>query len=80
GKTEVVSPRAVLPPSIVLDPMLRSWLLEDVGRGDRSSYSTRCRCGVAMNHRMELDDAVMIKDNHISVAGGIGEAIARIRR
>lgn len=35
--------------------------------------------GGAVNHRMGLDDAVMIKDNHIVAAGGIGEAITRIR-
>jgi nicotinate-nucleotide pyrophosphorylase (carboxylating) len=35
--------------------------------------------GGAINHRMGLDDAVMIKDNHIVAAGGIGEAISRIR-
>ncbi|KJH69899.1 carboxylating nicotinate-nucleotide diphosphorylase [Aliterella atlantica] len=35
--------------------------------------------GGAINHRMGLDDAVMIKDNHIAAAGGIGEAIAQIR-
>ncbi|WP_009630890.1 carboxylating nicotinate-nucleotide diphosphorylase [Synechocystis sp. PCC 7509] len=35
--------------------------------------------GGAVNHRMGLDDAVMIKDNHIVVAGGIGEAITLIR-
>jgi nicotinate-nucleotide pyrophosphorylase (carboxylating) len=35
--------------------------------------------GGAMNHRMGLDDAVMIKDNHIAAAGGIGEAITHIR-
>ncbi|MGA9378310.1 MAG: carboxylating nicotinate-nucleotide diphosphorylase [Phormidium sp.] len=35
--------------------------------------------GGAVNHRMGLDDAVMIKDNHIQAAGGIGKAIARIR-
>ena len=35
--------------------------------------------GGAINHRMGLDDAVMIKDNHIAAAGGIGEVIARIR-
>lgn len=35
--------------------------------------------GGAINHRMGLDDAVMIKDNHIAAAGGIAEAIARIR-
>jgi nicotinate-nucleotide pyrophosphorylase (carboxylating) len=40
-------------------------------------YATQV--GGAMNHRMGLDDAVMIKDNHIAAAGGIGEAIARVR-
>jgi nicotinate-nucleotide pyrophosphorylase (carboxylating) len=35
--------------------------------------------GGAINHRMGLDDAVMIKDNHIAAAGGIREAILRIR-
>lgn len=40
-------------------------------------YATQV--GGAMNHRMGLDDAVMIKDNHIAAAGGIGEAIAHIR-
>lgn len=36
--------------------------------------------GGAVNHRMGLDDAVMIKDNHIAAAGGIGKAISRIRQ
>jgi nicotinate-nucleotide pyrophosphorylase (carboxylating) len=35
--------------------------------------------GGAVNHRMGLDDAVMIKDNHIAAAGGIREAIAKVR-
>ncbi|WP_414566292.1 MULTISPECIES: carboxylating nicotinate-nucleotide diphosphorylase [unclassified Anabaena] len=35
--------------------------------------------GGAINHRMGLDDAVMIKDNHIAAAGGIGAAITCIR-
>lgn len=36
--------------------------------------------GGAVNHRMGLDDGVMIKDNHIAAAGGIAEAIARVRQ
>ncbi|MEB3828736.1 carboxylating nicotinate-nucleotide diphosphorylase [Phormidium sp. CCY1219] len=40
-------------------------------------YATQV--GGARNHRMGLDDAVMIKDNHIVAAGGIGAAIASIR-
>ncbi|PSB25712.1 carboxylating nicotinate-nucleotide diphosphorylase [Stenomitos frigidus] len=40
-------------------------------------YATQV--GGAVNHRMGLDDGVMIKDNHIAAAGGIGAAIAQIR-
>ncbi len=40
-------------------------------------YATQV--GGAVNHRMGLDDAVMIKDNHIAAAGGIGQAIAQVR-
>ena len=41
-------------------------------------YATRM--GGAKNHRMGLWDAAMIKDNHVAVAGGVGEAVARARR
>ncbi len=191
----MVSKFGVLPPWLVLDPLLRNWLLEDIGRGDRTTNSllveditlgtaqwvakatgiiaglpvaarvfqllnekvsfiavaaegTRCETGQviaeingsldallmgervalnlamrlsgiatlthiyveqiadlpaqlvdtrkttpglrllekyatavggAINHRMGLDDAVMIKDNHIAAARGIAEAITRIR-
>jgi nicotinate-nucleotide pyrophosphorylase (carboxylating) len=40
-------------------------------------YATQV--GGAINHRMGLDDGVMIKDNHIAAAGGIGKAIALTR-
>ncbi len=40
-------------------------------------YATQVGGGV--NHRLGLDDAVMIKDNHIQAAGGIGKAISLIR-
>lgn len=40
-------------------------------------YATQV--GGAVNHRMGLDDGAMIKDNHIAAAGGISQAIARIR-
>ncbi|MEM9088469.1 MAG: carboxylating nicotinate-nucleotide diphosphorylase [Cyanobacteria bacterium P01_F01_bin.53] len=36
--------------------------------------------GGAQNHRMGLDDGIMIKDNHIAAAGGIEQAITYIRR
>ncbi|MBD3732526.1 MAG: carboxylating nicotinate-nucleotide diphosphorylase [Sphingopyxis sp.] len=35
------------------------------------------RMGGGTNHRMRLDDAAMIKDNHVAVAGSIGEAVRR---
>ncbi|HEU0096815.1 MAG TPA: carboxylating nicotinate-nucleotide diphosphorylase, partial [Rhizomicrobium sp.] len=37
------------------------------------------RCGGGFNHRFGLDDAAMIKDNHIQAAGGITPAVARLR-
>lgn len=35
--------------------------------------------GGAINHRYGLDDAVMLKDNHIAAAGGITKAVQRVR-
>lgn len=37
------------------------------------------RCGGGHNHRMGLYDAVLIKDNHIAIAGGIAPSIAAAR-
>jgi nicotinate-nucleotide pyrophosphorylase (carboxylating) len=37
------------------------------------------RCGGATNHRTGLYDAVLIKDNHIRIAGSIAEAVRRVR-
>ena len=35
--------------------------------------------GGGLNHRMNLSDAILIKDNHISVCGGITAAVQRVR-
>ena len=40
-------------------------------------YATRM--GGAQNHRMGLWDAAMIKDNHVAVSGGVGQAVQRAR-
>jgi nicotinate-nucleotide pyrophosphorylase (carboxylating) len=40
-------------------------------------YATRL--GGAVNHRLGLDDAVMLKDNHIAAAGGLTAAVAQAR-
>ncbi len=36
-------------------------------------------CGGGLNHRFGLDDAILIKDNHVAVCGGAGEAVRRAR-
>jgi nicotinate-nucleotide pyrophosphorylase (carboxylating) len=38
------------------------------------------RTGGGFNHRFGLDDAVLIKDNHRVIAGGVTEAVLRVRR
>lgn len=37
------------------------------------------RMGGAQNHRMRLDDGVLIKDNHVAVCGSVAEAVRRAR-
>jgi len=37
------------------------------------------RCGGGLNHRFGLDDAVLVKDNHIAAAGGIEQAVKALR-
>lgn len=37
------------------------------------------RLGGAENHRMRLDDGVLIKDNHVAVCGGVAEAVRRAK-
>ena len=43
--------------------------------GLRAFEKYAVRCGGGVNHRFGLDDAILIKDNHIAVAGGVAEAI-----
>lgn len=47
--------------------------------GLRALEKYAVRVGGGANHRFGLDDAVLIKDNHIGVAGGVREAITRAR-
>lgn len=44
--------------------------------GLRALEKYAARMGGAHNHRMRLDDGVLIKDNHIAVAGGVAPAVA----
>ena len=48
--------------------------------GLRALEKYAVRAGGGMNHRFALYDAVLIKDNHIAVAGGVREAIRRARQ
>lgn len=47
--------------------------------GLRAFEKYAVRAGGGMNHRFGLDDAVLIKDNHIAVAGGVKPAIERAK-
>ncbi len=47
--------------------------------GLRALEKHAVRCGGGHNHRFGLFDAVMLKDNHLAAAGGIGPAVAAVR-
>ena len=47
--------------------------------GLRALEKYAVRCGGGFNHRFGLDDAMLIKDNHIAVAGGIGAVLKRAK-
>lgn len=47
--------------------------------GLRALEKYAVRCGGGFNHRFGLDDAILIKDNHIAVAGGVKPVLERAR-
>ena len=47
--------------------------------GLRFAQKYAVRVGGGSNHRFGLDDAVLIKDNHVAIAGGVREAVTRAR-
>ncbi|MCP4316832.1 MAG: carboxylating nicotinate-nucleotide diphosphorylase [Hyphomicrobiales bacterium] len=47
--------------------------------GLRVAEKYAVRCGGGSNHRFGLDDAVLIKDNHIAIAGGVAQAVNAAR-
>ncbi len=61
------------------DPTIRVCDTRKTLPGLRMLQKYAVRCGGGFNHRYRLDDGVMVKDNHITAAGGIGRAVARIR-
>lgn len=47
--------------------------------GLRELQKYAVRCGGGYNHRIGLDDGILIKDNHLAIVGSITEAISRAR-
>ena len=47
--------------------------------GLRTLEKYAVRCGGGLNHRLGLDDAAMLKENHLAWAGGVEPAIAAVR-
>ena len=47
--------------------------------GLRALEKYAVRCGGGVNHRMGLGDAALIKDNHVTAAGGVGAAFLAVR-
>ncbi len=47
--------------------------------GLRELQKYAVRCGGGYNHRMGLDDGVLIKDNHIAIVGSIAQAVSQAR-
>jgi nicotinate-nucleotide pyrophosphorylase (carboxylating) len=48
--------------------------------GLRALEKHAVRVGGGSSHRYGLDDAVLVKDNHVALAGGIAEAVLRVRK
>ena len=48
------------------------------GLRDLEKYAVRC--GGGTNHRLNLGEALLVKDNHLRLAGGIAPAVARLRQ
>src|SRR5437867_3771429 len=47
--------------------------------GLRKLEKLAVRCGGGTNHRVGLYDGILIKDNHVRLAGGVAEAVRRVR-
>ncbi len=47
--------------------------------GLRAVEKYAVRCGGGQNHRMNLSEAILIKDNHAAALGGVGEALSALR-
>ncbi|WZY00865.1 carboxylating nicotinate-nucleotide diphosphorylase [Bacillus sp. FSL W7-1360] len=62
------------------DPTIRLCDTRKTTPGLRMLEKYAVRIGGGCNHRKGLDDAVMLKENHIAACGSIAEAVARVRQ
>ena len=74
-------------PDALIEPIVRA--VEGTGAaitdtrkttpGLRALEKYAVRCGGGVNHRFGLDDAILIKDNHVAACGSVAEAVRRAR-
>ena len=60
-------------------PTARIWDTRKTLPGLRAVEKAAVRAGGGVNHRGSLSEFVLVKDNHLAVAGGITEAVRRVR-
>jgi nicotinate-nucleotide pyrophosphorylase (carboxylating) len=65
--------------AVVRDTRARIVCTRKTTPGLRAIEKYAVRIGGGSNHRFGLDDAVLIKDNHVAIAGGVTEALKRAR-
>jgi len=72
--TETARWRAKLPANVVLTDTRKTHA------GLRAWEKAAFRAGGGVNHRFSLADVIMLKDNHLALAGGVTQAVASARR
>jgi len=72
-----VATRAALFTAVVKHPRTKIYDTRKTLPGLRAIEKYAAACGGARNHRLGLYDMAMIKDNHVALAGGSAEALAR---
>src|SRR5436309_2349689 len=86
--SEFARPFTRPPHSLLVEPAVRAALAGTATRvvctrkttpGLRVLEKYAVRCGGGFNHRFGLDDAVLVKDNHLAAAGGLKIAVERVR-
>src|SRR5207237_556207 len=77
GRAGDITSAATIPPDVTAEAAIvarKPGVLAGIALADCA-----VRCGGGVNHRFGLDDAILIKDNHIAVVGGVAEAVRTAR-